>query len=193
MTRSATRTARLAVLALLPLAGCARTEQMTGNAMTEGQAVMQAQTNPTLSTVDAYFMDQAARSGVAEWQQGRLAGQTAARADVRRFAAQEVQDDTGVNQKLMALAQQKRISPPTAPSTVQAAEITTLRGLSGTAFDRQYLDGQVAMQQAAIALFRNEAQNGTDPDVKRFATAALPTLEHDLHMAQQLGGLAPAS
>jgi putative membrane protein len=37
-----------------------------------------------------------------------------------------------------------------------------------------------------VQLFKDEAQNGTDPDVKALAQQLLPTLEHHLEMAQRL-------
>jgi putative membrane protein len=174
------------MLAMLALAGCTDTTD-------RDLAAMQARISPTLSEGDAYFIDQATRSGLAELQAGNLAAKQASRPEVRSFAGQMASDHAKVNADLAALAQQKRIIPPTAPSPVQQQMIGALMGLSGAAFDRQYLDQQVAMHQAAISLFRTEAQQGSDPDVKAFAARALPGLEQYLNMAQRLGGRAPAS
>ena len=193
MTRPATWGARAALLALLPLAACARTEQVADNTMAQGQAMVQAQTNPTLSTSDAYFIDQAARSGLAEVQEGALAEQRAARADVRSFARSMVADHGKVNDALTALARQKQIAPPTTPNDAQQTMIGQLQGLTGATFDRQYLDQQVTMHQSAVSLFRTEAAQGTDPQVKAFAARMLPELEHHLDMAEQLGGHTPTT
>ena len=192
MTPSATWIARAAVLALLPLAACAQTERVTGNVTTEGRALMQAATNPTLSTTDAYFLDKAARGGLAAMQEAQLA-EKAGSVAVRRSAARLVAAQARLNAELDALAQQKRISLPTTPSDAQERMMGRLQGLSGAAFDRQYLDQQVLMHQQAVSLFQDEARNGADPEVKAFAVRAVPALETTLRTAEQLGGRAPQS
>lgn len=188
MSRPAPLVACAAALALLPLAACTTAEQAADATTTAGQAVMQAATNPTLSTADAYFMDQAARSGLAAVEAGGLAQHRAARPDIRRFAAATVADRNRLDAELDALAQRKRISLPTTPNAVQQQMLSELLGLSGATFDRQYLDQQVTLQQRAIALYRDEAKDGTDADVRAFASRALPLLQHHLVTAEQLGG-----
>lgn len=188
MRTSVTWAAGAAALALLPLGACTRTEQAAGSTATATQAVMQAQTNPTLSTTDAYFMDQAARGGLAEVSEGQLAAKQAHAATVRRFASQMVTDHTKVNADLNALAQQKRINLPTMPSDAQQHMMSQLQGLTGTTFDQTYLDQQVALHRYAVDLYRNEAKQGTDADVKALAARVLPTLEQHLGEAERLGG-----
>lgn len=192
MTPSATWIARAAVLALLPLAACTQTERVAGNVTTEGQAMMQAATNPTLSTTDAYFLDKAARSGLAAMQEAQLAERAGSPA-VRRSAARVLVAQRQLSEDLAALAQRKRIFLPTMPSDAQERMMSRLQGLTGAAFDRQYLDQLVLMHQQAIELFRDEARDGTDPDVKTFAAGAVPALETHLRTAEQLGGRAPES
>lgn len=188
MRTSATWAAGAAALALLALGACTRTEQAAGSASTATQAVMQAQTNPTLSTTDAYFMDQAARGGLAEVSEGQLASKQAHEATVRRFASEMVTDHTKVNTDLNALAQQKRITLPTMPSDAQQHMMSQLQGLTGSTFDHTYLDQQVALHRYAVDLYRNEAKQGTDADVKALAARVLPELEKHLSEAERLGG-----
>jgi putative membrane protein len=192
MNRPASSLVRLFLLVLLPLAACTGAERAAGNAATEGQAMMQAETNPTLSTGDAYFLDQATRRGLAEVVAAQLAERRAARADVRTFAARVASDHAKVNESLNALARQKQIFPPTTPSDAERQEMSRLEGLRGAAFDQQFLDQQVAMHQRAVSLYRQESQQGTDPDVKSFAAHMLPLLEEQLAEAERLGGRAPA-
>lgn len=188
MRISATWAAGAAALALLPLGACTRTEQAAGSATTATQAVMQAQTNPTLSTTDAYFMDQAARGGLAEVSEGQLAARQAHEPAVRRFATRMVADHTKVNTDLDALAQQKRITLPTMPSDAQQHMMSQLQGLTGSTFDHTFLDQQVALHRYAVDLYRNEAKQGTDADVKALAARVLPELEQHLSEAERLGG-----
>lgn len=192
--RSRTRMpALLGAAALAVLAGCTQGEKTADVAAANAQAAAQAQNNPTLSTSDSLFIDQAARSGLAEVQEGQVAQQQARRAAVRQFAAMMVTDHSAVNDQLMALAQQKQITPPNAPTDLQRGDLTRLQAMKGAAFDRQYLDEQVADHQQVLNLFQTEAQQGTDPDVKAFAAKYAPTIAHHLEEAEKLGGHAPTS
>lgn len=184
---------RLATLGLLaaaaiPLLGCAASE----HAATEVKAAAQAATTPTLSTADAAFFDQAGRAGIEEVTFGQLARTQASRASTRDFALRMIEQHTKLNQELTQLAAKKQITPTTSMDTAHEDMYAQLQPLHGRAFDRAYLDGQVADHEAAISLFQNEAANGTDPDVKAFAAQALPELHKHLQLAERLGGKAPA-
>jgi putative membrane protein len=62
-----------------------------------------------------------------------------------------------------------------------------MQTLDGASFDRSYASSMgVSAHEETIALFRKEAQQGKDPDVKAFATKTLPTLEHHLKMSKDL-------
>ncbi|MFN2425275.1 MAG: DUF4142 domain-containing protein, partial [Candidatus Binatia bacterium] len=53
-------------------------------------------------------------------------------------------------------------------------------------FDQAYMQAEVAEHKAAVALFRNEKESGTDPELKEFASEQLPTLEHHLEQALEI-------
>jgi putative membrane protein len=184
---------RGAVLAVLPLAACSQATKTADMATADVKAVAQAQTNPTLSTSDALFIDQAGRAGLAEVAEGQVAAQQARRASVRALGARMVKDHGMANDDLAALAARKQIAAPAAPSDSQQADLATLKGLKGTAFDRQYLNAQVADHRTVLKLFQTEAQQGTDADVKAFAAQYAPVIAHHLDMFEKAGGHAPMS
>jgi len=64
--------------------------------------------------------------------------------------------------------------------------IASLKTEHRVAFDRDYVDGQVDYQKGNAALFQDEIQNGTDPDLKEFARATLPKIEDHLQRALRL-------
>jgi len=169
-------------LAVLPLMACSQTEK----AATTAQSAVQAQMNPTLSTSDATFINTAAAGGAAEVQFGQLAAQKGGTQAVRRFGQQMVDDHSKINQELMQLAQQKKISPSTGMDATHQAAYDDLQKLRGRAFDRQYLQGQVQDHQATVQAFQQEAQSGTDPDVKAFAARNLPTIQRHLDELQKM-------
>ncbi|WP_145914769.1 DUF4142 domain-containing protein, partial [Pseudomonas syringae group genomosp. 3] len=53
-------------------------------------------------------------------------------------------------------------------------------------FDQAYANNQVSAHEQAIKLYKEEAENGKDPELKAFAKATLPTLEKHLEHAKKL-------
>jgi putative membrane protein len=184
MSRFTSNLLLAAAVAAVPLAGCATAEKAT----TTAQAAVQAQTNPTLSTTDADFIDTVARAGTEEVQFGELAEKRAGTRADRAFAAHMVQAHTALNQQLMQLAASKQITPPTSMDEMHTSMFSQLQGLHGRAFDRMYLNGQATDHQAVLQAFQNEAQNGTDPQVKAFAAQYAPEIQSHLTMVEKLGG-----
>jgi putative membrane protein len=56
--------------------------------------------------------------------------------------------------------------------------------LSGAAFDRAYMNAMLSDHRDDVSEFKREASAGQDPDIKAFASKALPTLEAHLQLAQ---------
>lgn len=173
-----------AAVPLLALAAC----QSADKAAVATQSAVQAQTTPSLSTTDATFLNTASVAGNEEVQFGQLAEKKANLRSTRSFAARMVTDHTAAGQQLATLAQSKQITPDTAMDPDHTTQFASLQKLHGRAFDRAYLNGQLQDHMAAVQLFQNEAQNGTDPQVRAFAQQTLPTLQAHLKMVQGLSG-----
>ena len=171
-----------AAFAFLFVAGCAQTQKAADTTV----AAAQAQLSPTLSTSDAAFMTTAARGGLAEVEMGRLAQRNGRSAAVKRFGQQMVSHHGQSNQEMVALAQQKQLTPPSTMGAEQQRIYDDLAKLRGSAFDRAYAQAMVRDHQEDLRAYQTEAQNGTDPDVKAFAARHVPLLQDHLRMAQQL-------
>ena len=171
-----------AAFASLVLLGCAETQRAADTTV----AAARAQVNPTLSTSDAAFITTAARGGMAEVQLGQLAERNGRSAAVKRFGQRMVDDHGRANQEMMALAQRKQITPPSGIGAEHQQVYDTLAGLRGSAFDRAYARAMVQDHQEDLRAFQEEAQNGTDPDVRAFAARHVPVLQEHLRMAQRL-------
>jgi putative membrane protein len=52
-----------------------------------------------------------------------------------------------------------------------------MKAMKGNDFDKAYVSMMVNDHNNDIAKFENQSNNGTDADVKAFATATLPTLK----------------
>jgi putative membrane protein len=146
-----------------------------------GQATPTSQaTSPTARQMsDQTFVREASAAGLAEVADAQAALQSATRADVRKAAQQILADHTAANEKLRSLAQKKNMALAAAPATRPAVPATG-------DFDSAYVAAQIKAHQSAIALFQAEAANGSDSDLRAFATATLPTLQQHLAMMQSL-------
>lgn len=86
---------------------------------------------------------------------GKLAEQKAQAAQVKAFAKRMVTDHTGVNQAAVSLAQQLHLTPesnPTSEGLKQGGEanMAALDKLSGPAFDKAYIDHEVAYHESVL-------------------------------------------
>ncbi|MFN6569310.1 DUF4142 domain-containing protein [Dendronalium sp. ChiSLP03b] len=140
----------------------------------------------TLSSSDRQFMNEAAQGGLAEVQLGQLASQRGASNAVKQFAQRMVQDHTQVNNQLKQLATQKGVTLPTSIDSTHQQVQQRLSKLSGTNFDREYMNEMLKDHEKDVSAFQTEAQQGQDPDVKALAAQALPTLQEHLQQARSI-------
>ena len=134
---------------------------------------------------DSAFVKEAAAGGVAEVDRGKLAQEKASNAQVKQFGSRMVQDHSKANDELKQVAGVKGVQLPAGPDAKAQAEMKKMQGLSGSAFDKHYMDHMVADHKQDIAAFEKEAKSGKDPEVKAFAEKSLPTLKEHLQLAQQ--------
>ncbi len=135
---------------------------------------------------DLAFMNDAAPGGLAEVQLGRMAMERAASPAVKKFAEQIIEDHSMAGKKLEALAKLKNVELP--PGILPEAKQTSakLSKLNGEDFDREYVRTMLEVHERDVTGFQAVARNATDADVKEFATATLPTLQHHLEMIRAL-------
>lgn len=132
------------------------------------------------------FVKDASAKGIAEVQVGKLAqDEKGVSADVKAFAQQMVTDHTAANEKLAAIAKTKKLEASEDPMLMDKAKAMILE-MRGESFDQAYANNQVVAHEQAIKLYKEEAENGKDADLKAFAKATLPTLEEHLAHAKKL-------
>ncbi|CAO3440176.1 DUF4142 domain-containing protein [Azospirillum endophyticum] len=147
-----------------------------------------------LAQQDMTFAQKAAISDMFEIQAGKLAQDQAREQGVKQFGSQMVSDHTKTSEAMKAMAQQKSMTLPTKLDSEHQQKLDKLRGLKGDQFDSAYLQGQTDAHQTAVTLFRQQAENGKDADLKRFAEQTLPTLEQHLrHVRDLRPGVASAA
>ncbi|WP_138501821.1 DUF4142 domain-containing protein [Nostoc sp. PA-18-2419] len=140
----------------------------------------------TSSSSDKQFMTEAAQGGLAEVQLGQLALKRGTSNAVKQYAQRMIKDHTPVNNQLKQLAKKKGVTLPTKLDSTNQQVNQRLSKLSGTNFDRDYLNQMLQDHQKDVSAFQTEAQQGQDPDVKAFAAQKLPTLQEHLQQVSSL-------
>ena len=170
------------------LGACTTPETSSGNTNANTNANAMAQVSPATTTPargaaprhdDTGWVTNVAHDGMEEVEVGKLAVQKAQNPDVKRFAQRMVADHSKANDELKKLATTKGITLPAMSADDMKATKDRLSKLSGADFDREYMSMMAAGHDKAVAAFQEESADGSDPDLKAFATKTLPTLlEH---------------
>lgn len=134
------------------------------------------------------FVKTASEAGLMEVNFAELALRQADKADVKAFAQMMVDDHTKINGELLKLANKDQFTPAAKMNAKDQEEFSKLSKMKGADFDRAYVHNQLEAHEGAVALFKSEAKDGKNADLKAFAEKTLPTLEHHLDMVQKLTG-----
>src|SRR5438477_10036272 len=132
-----------------------------------------AKAGSKLSAADKTFMMNAAKGGMMEVEWGKLAAQNGQTADVKKFGNRMVTDHSKENSELMALAKEEGVTLPGAKAPGKWKS------------EKAYMTMMVKDNQADLAEFQNEAKNGTDPDLKKFADKYSKVVQQHLKLAQE--------
>jgi putative membrane protein len=127
---------------------------------------------------DGDFVAKAAEAGHEEVADARQAIKDSNRRDVKRVAAMLRRDHTMADRKLARIAKRDGLAVPPPGTAANATEAAYS--------DSDYIASQIKAHREAIDLFKNESQNGQNPQLKAFARQTLPTLEHHLHALEKL-------
>jgi len=147
-----------------------------------------------LSAADRQFIKNAAAGGMAEVELGQLATEKASNDGVKKFGQRIVDDHSKANDQLKQVAANEGVTLPQHLDAKDKALKARLSKLSGASFDKAYMAAMVKDHTKDVADFRQESENGRDPEVKHFAKETLPTLESHLTEAKNIApqtGAAP--
>jgi len=130
---------------------------------------------------DLLFAEAAAAGGMAEVTLAQIGEQKATDPELKKFSREMVEEHTKLNQELMTLAGQKRVTLPRTLDIRATFCTQALNGLSGEKFDCCYAKAQLNAHMDALGTFEAEAERGQDADIKAFASRALPQIKEHLH------------
>ncbi len=123
---------------------------------------------------------------------GKLAESKARQADVKDFARLMVADHTGVNKQATDLVTRLHVTPQdndTSKSLKDGGDknVATLKTLKGKAFDKAYVDHEVAYHQSVLdAIDHTLIPNAKNADLKQLLEKVRPAIASHLEHAQHL-------
>jgi putative membrane protein len=133
---------------------------------------------------DKGFVDKAATGGMAEVKLSKLAMDKGQSMEVKQFARKMVEDHTKANMELKQIAEKQSIAVPTALDEKHQKVYDKLVKLEGANFDKEYMRAMAMDHDDAVKLYKDQSQNGQDPELKSFAMKTLPTIEKHDDMAR---------
>ena len=110
----------------------------------------------------------------------RLARRKSRSAQVRGFANLEINEQAAVAMAFGA-------KPGAAGLNARhAAMLRELEGLSGSAFDAAYIDGQITGHQELLRIHRRYARSGRDPMARGASMVGVPSIETHLSLLKSI-------
>lgn len=144
-------------------------------------------TNAPLSDADKALMMELAKGGMMQLEVSRLASGKTTNDAVRMYAQAEVDEQTSLSAKLGEIAAAKGITLPTTPDADTQSMLSRLQALSGTDFDRLYIqETGVNGHKRLDEVMENVRKNAKDPSLRDLAKAAHPLVKTHLKVAQDL-------
>jgi putative membrane protein len=135
---------------------------------------------------DQQFLMTAAGAQKAELALGQMAIQRAENEKVKQLAHRMVEDHIKAGQEVRKLAEAAGITLPDDPSVDPQKLGDTYSKLSGTEFDRAYVQHEVKNHQKNLAEFKKQTKKLKHPQIKQWASGTLPVLKEHLIVAKSV-------
>jgi putative membrane protein len=123
---------------------------------------------------------------------GKLAKSKSTTKDVKEFAQLMITDHSGVNKSATELVQKLHVTPepsPTSQSLQKGGDdnVAALKNLSGHAFDKAYVDHEVAYHEAVLeAMDKTLIPNAKNAELKALLVKVRPAFVAHLDHAKKL-------
>jgi len=123
---------------------------------------------------------------------GKLATSKGSTTDVKKFGQQMVTDHTGVNKQATELVTKLKVKPednPTSQSLKAGGEknVAHLKTLKGAAFDKAYIDNEVAYHQEVIdAIDKSLIPSAQNAELKALLVKVRPAFVAHLEHAKKI-------
>jgi putative membrane protein len=154
------------------------------NGTQNGQMSQMAPPDGGTQLQDKMFLQKASEGGMAEIQLGQLAAEKGSSGEVKQFGQKMVEDHTKLNEQMKPIADTLGVSAPKHLNKVDQAEYDKLSGLSGDAFDQEYITDMVKDHRKDLHEFRREETATSNPALKQAVGQAEQVISQHLSMIQ---------
>jgi putative membrane protein len=137
-------------------------------------------------TKDKMFVRTAVAGGLAQVQFGQVAAQRGGSDEVKALGQQMVEDHTALNKDLESVADSMGVMLPKHINKEDQAELDKLNGLSGDAFDTEYLTLMMKDHHHDLREFRVEAAGTQDPALRDAVTKDAKTIHEHMVTVDKL-------
>jgi putative membrane protein len=151
-----------------------------------------SQPAPAPALTDANIAAIVVAANTVDIQNAQVASSKSKNAAVKAFAAQMITDHTSVNKKATDLVTKLNVTPEendTSRGLVAGASATrdSIKAKTGAAFDKAYIDNEVAYHQAVIDMLDNTLIPGAaNAELKALLVSVRPAFEAHLDHAKHV-------
>lgn len=132
------------------------------------------------------FLAQAMQDSLAEIESCELALQKTSNDDIKVFSQRMIDQHSDLGREIEQLASEKNAELPKDVSPERQSELDELSRLSGTEFDEKFIEYNMKDHEKDVQLFREQADQAEDDDIKAFAEKGARMLAKHLNMARDV-------
>lgn len=147
---------------------------------------------PPLTDSDSTFAGNVSALNSFEITISKMATTHAKRRKVQELAEKLLKEHTANQKTLSALTLKHGLALHDEMSSDEQQIAEHLETENGSKFERDYLDLQAQASSDALAMFQNEAESASDPDLKAYASATADNLQTQLTDTMKLGANKPS-
>ena len=135
---------------------------------------------------DRLFLHEALAGGLAEAMLGQLAEQKGNTEDVKAFGKRMAEDHTALDEQLTPIAAQLGTDAPKKPGKQDEKDYAKLNGLTGAAFDQEYLAYMVKAHEKDLSAYQNELAVTNNAALKDAVNKGQAMIQQHLAIARKL-------
>lgn len=132
------------------------------------------------------FVTQIMQENMAQIEMGTIVKQKSSNDNVTQYAKAVVADFSKFNVRIMPIATELGVNPPSRPTKKEQKAVDKLQSLTGAELDQAYLQEMVAENKKEIEEFQHEASTTQNADIKSIISQGGGILVEHLQVAQQL-------
>ena len=189
--------AHVSLISIIAISACSKTEKPAADSAASAATTPAPDTaKPAAAAApainDAQIAHIAVTANAIDSTAGALAKKKASAKAVKDFAQTMVSDHAGVNKQAVALATKLNVTPEDNDVSKQLTagaeqNIANLQSLSGAAFDKAYIDHEVAYHQAVLdALDKTLIPSAQNADLKALLVKVRPAFVAHLDRAKSI-------